>query len=109
MKQQALAQRTQIARTLFEIVVTQRGKLFGKLFDDRFDRPFRHRAIIDFDKQFASQASIGEQVRIEIEYRSSLFLRACGKPLTVAAKLICRLFQRAGQTLTLGAGSSVEA
>lgn len=109
MEQQALAQRTQVACTFFEIVVAQRGKLFGKLFDDRFDRPFGHRPFIHFGKQLASQAGIGKQVRIEIEYRGGLFLRPSGKPLAVTAKLICRLFQRTGQALTLQSGSSVEA
>jgi hypothetical protein len=101
MEQQTLPQGAQIASALFQITVGQRGKLFGKFFDDLLNRPLGDRAFIHFGKQLTAQARVGKQVRIEVKDGRRLFLRACGKALAVATKLIRRLFQRGGKALAL--------
>ena len=104
MEQQTLAQGTQIAGPLFQIAVAQRGKLFGELLNDLFDRPLGHGAFVDFGKQLATQAGVGEQVRVEIEDRRRLFLRAGSIAFAVATKFVGRLFQRAGQAFAFRGG-----
>ena len=104
MEKQPLAQRAQIARALFQVAVAERGKLFGEFLDDLLHRPFGHRAFIHFSEQLAAQARVGKQVRIEVKDGRRFFLRAGRVAFAVAAKLIRRLFQRAGQPLALGSG-----
>ena len=104
MEQQTLTQGTQIAGPLFQITVAERGKLFGELLNDLFDRPLGHRAFVDFGKQLATQAGVGEEVRVKIEDRRRLFLRAGSIAFAVATKFVSRLFQRAGQAFAFRGG-----
>jgi ribosomal protein S3 len=80
-----------------------------RIFDDLFNRPFCDRAFIHFRKQLTAQTRVGKQVRIEVKDGRRLFLRARGKALAVATKLIRRLFQRAVRRSRSSASSSVEA
>ncbi|MNZ48889.1 hypothetical protein D3C78_666430 [compost metagenome] len=82
----------------------QAGKLGGKDFDHLFNRPFRHGTGINLGKEFALEASVVEQVRVKIEDRRALFLRAGGKALAETAEFRPGFFQRLGQAFTFAGG-----
>ncbi|MNV56350.1 hypothetical protein D3C71_1486300 [compost metagenome] len=82
----------------------QAGELGGKDFDHLLHRPFGYGAGIDLGEEFTLEAGVVQQVRVKIENRCALFLRAGGKALAETAEFRPGFFQRLGQAFTFAGG-----